>query len=136
MIRGIHHVGIHCHDIARMIAFYTEALGFEMVGEFDWANEDKLDYIVDLEGSVAKGAMMKSGTCYIELFQYAQPAPRNTEALSLPAAKLVRKTFAGFGEQSHFLHHRERTFFRRCPRDFFGHEKRIGDDLPRFFARI
>lgn len=82
MIRGIHHVGIHCQDIQRMIAFYSEALGFEMVGEFDWANEEKLDTIVDLERSVAKGAMMKSGTCYIELFQYAEPAPRNTRALT------------------------------------------------------
>ena len=82
MIRGIHHVGIHCHDIAAMIAFYADALGFEMVGEFDWADDAKLDHIVDLERSVAKGAMMRSGTCYIELFQYAAPPPRNVQALT------------------------------------------------------
>lgn len=82
MIRGIHHVGIHCHDIERMIRFYTEAFGFEMVGEFDWANDAKLDHIVDLKDSVARGAMMRSGTCYIELFQYSSPLPRNTRALT------------------------------------------------------
>ena len=82
MIRGIHHLGIHCHDIKVMIRFYSEGLGFEMVGEFDWADDAKLDYIVDLENSVAQGAMMRSGTCYIELFQYAAPPPRNTEALT------------------------------------------------------
>ncbi len=82
MIRGIHHLGIHCHDIQAMIRFYTEGLGFEMVGEFDWANDEKLDHIVDLKQSVARGAMMRSGTCYIELFQYSAPAPRNTTALT------------------------------------------------------
>ena len=82
MIRGIHHIGIHCHDIDRMIRFYTEGLGFEMVGEFDWADDAKLDHIVDLKDSIARGAMMRSGTCYIELFQYRAPLPRNTQALT------------------------------------------------------
>ena len=82
MIRGIHHVGIHCHDIRAMIRFYTEGLGFEMVGEFDWADDARLDSIVDLENSVAQGAMMRSGTCYIELFQYTAPLPRSTQALT------------------------------------------------------
>ena len=82
MIRGIHHTGIHCHDIDRMIRFYREGLGFTMVGEFDWADDAKLDHIVDLKDSVARGAMMRAGTCYIELFQYANPAPRNVQALT------------------------------------------------------
>ncbi len=83
MIRGIHHTGIHCHDIDRMIRFYRDGLGFEIVGEpFGWENEPLLDQIVDLKDSAARGAMMRAGTCYIELFQYANPAPRNTQALT------------------------------------------------------
>lgn len=79
MIRGIHHVGINCRDIDRMIAFYTEAFGFEMVGQFDWQGDDKLDRIVDVPGSAARGAMMRSGTFYMELFQYSAPAASSTE---------------------------------------------------------
>jgi catechol 2,3-dioxygenase-like lactoylglutathione lyase family enzyme len=82
MIRGIHHVGIHCHDIKRMIRFYQEAFGFELVGEFDWKDDAKLDQIVDLPNSAAMGAMMRSNNSYFELFQYSSPQPRNTQALT------------------------------------------------------
>ena len=33
MIRGIHHVGVHVRDLDRMIRFYREAFGFELVGD-------------------------------------------------------------------------------------------------------
>ena len=37
MIRGIHHVGINCRDMARMQKFYGDAFGFKPVGEgFGW----------------------------------------------------------------------------------------------------
>jgi glyoxylase I family protein len=82
MIRGIHHVGIHVHDMDRMIRFYQEAFGFELVGEpFGWENEPLLDIIVDLPRSVARGAMMRSGTVYFEIFQYAAPGPDVTAPL-------------------------------------------------------
>ena len=79
MIRGLHHVGINCRDIDRMIRFYQDAFGFELVGEFDWANEPKLDTIVDVPRSAARGAMMRSGTVYFELFQYLAPATTDNE---------------------------------------------------------
>lgn len=76
MIRGIHHVGIHVHDMDRMIRFYKEAFGFELVGEpFSWANDEFIDRIVDVPGSAAKGCMLRAGTCYMELFEYSAPAP-------------------------------------------------------------
>ena len=41
MIRGIHHVGVHVRDLDRMIRFYREAFGFELVGEpFGWRDND------------------------------------------------------------------------------------------------
>lgn len=74
MIRGIHHVAVHCRDLDRMMKFYTEAFGFELVGEaFEWANEPVLDVLVDVPGSAARGAMMRAGTCYVEMFQFAAP---------------------------------------------------------------
>lgn len=83
MIRGIHHIGVHVHDIERMITFYREAFGFELVGApFEWSNDDFIDRIVDVPGSAARGCMLKAGTCYMELFQYSAPAPTSTEPLN------------------------------------------------------
>ena len=78
MIRGIHHVGINCHDMARMQKFYGDAFGFQPVDEgFGWAGEPMMDNIVDVPGSAAKGVMLRAGTCYLELFQYSAPPPES-----------------------------------------------------------
>ena len=78
MIRGIHHVGINCHDMARMQKFYGDAFGFQPVDEgFGWAGEPMMDHIVDVPGSAAKGVMLRAGTCYLELFQYSAPPPES-----------------------------------------------------------
>jgi glyoxylase I family protein len=76
MIRGIHHVAVHVRDLDRMLAFYQAAFGFELVGEeFSWSDDKFIDTIVDVPGSAARGAMLRAGTCYMELFQYSAPAP-------------------------------------------------------------
>lgn len=83
MIRGIHHVAVHVHDFERMTKFYREAFGFEIVGEaFDWADSEFIDKIVDVPNSAARGAMLRAGTCYIEMFQYRAPKPTVTEPLN------------------------------------------------------
>lgn len=82
MIRGIHHVGIHVRDLDRMIRFYQDAFGFELVGEtFGWENDDKLDKIIDVPRSAARGAMMRAGNCHVELFQFSAPEPESTRPL-------------------------------------------------------
>ncbi len=74
MIRGIHHVAVHVHDLDRMIGFYKEAFGFEVVGEpFGWDGNDFIDRIVDVPNSAARGAMLRCGTCYLEMFEYSRP---------------------------------------------------------------
>jgi catechol 2,3-dioxygenase-like lactoylglutathione lyase family enzyme len=66
----------------RMIKFYKEAFGFELVGEgFSWANDAFVDKIVDVPNSAARGCMLRAGTCYMELFQYSAPKPNVTEPL-------------------------------------------------------
>ena len=83
MIRGIHHVAVHVHDMDRMIEFYREAFGFEMVGEpFEWSDDEFIDRIVDVPGSAARGAMLRAGTCYLEMFQYSKPAPGSARGLN------------------------------------------------------
>jgi glyoxylase I family protein len=78
MIRGIHHVGINCRDMARMQKFYADAFGFQPVDEgFSWAGEPMMDHIVDVKGSAAKGVMLRAGTCYLELFEYSAPPPES-----------------------------------------------------------
>ncbi len=76
MIRGIHHVGMNCRDMDKMVAFYCKAFGFSPVDEgFAWEGEPMMDHIVDVKDSAAKGVMLRAGTCYLELFQYSAPAP-------------------------------------------------------------
>ena len=83
MIRGIHHVAVHVHDIKRMIEFYRDAFGFELMGEpFSWENDEFIDKIVDVKGSAATGCMLKAGTCYMELFQYSKPDPTGSHPLN------------------------------------------------------
>lgn len=80
MIRGIHHVGIHVNNMDRMIEFYRDAFGFELVGEpFSWADDEFIDRIVDVPGSAAKGCMLRAGSCYMELFEYSAPMPDSKE---------------------------------------------------------
>ena len=83
MIRGIHHVAVHVHDLDRMIQFYKEAFGFEVVGEpFAWEDDAFIDRIVDVKNSAARGAMLQAGTCYLEMFQYTAPAPASDQPLN------------------------------------------------------
>jgi glyoxylase I family protein len=82
MIRGIHHVAVHVRDMDRMMRFYQDAFGFEVVGEpFDWQDSEFIDRIVDVPNSAARGAMLRAGTCYMEIFQYRAPAPTVTKGL-------------------------------------------------------
>ena len=82
MIRGIHHVAVHVHDLSRMVKFYREAFGFEIVGEeFDWRDSAMIDQIIDVPGSSGRGVMMRAGTCYLELFQFSAPKPNSDRPL-------------------------------------------------------
>lgn len=83
MIRGIHHFAVHVRDFDRMVKFYREAFGFEIVGEpFSWENDEFIDTIVDVPNSAAKGAMLRAGTCYFEMFEYRAPKPDSDQPLN------------------------------------------------------
>ena len=82
MIRGIHHVAVHVRDLDRMVKFYKDAFGFEIVGErFSWENAPAVDAIIDVPHSAAHGCMLKAGTCYLEMFQYGAPPPVSARPL-------------------------------------------------------
>ena len=79
MIRAIHHIGINVRDMERMIRFYREAFGFEVVGKpFGWDADPKTDTVIDVAGSAARAAILRSASCVLEVFQYSAPAPEVT----------------------------------------------------------
>ena len=74
MIRGIHHVAISTGDLDRLIAFYRDVIGMELVKESGWAaGSDQVDAIVGLQGSSARAAKLRLGNAYLELFQFLTP---------------------------------------------------------------
>ena len=79
MITGIHHVGVHVRDLDRMMTFYSEALGFEAIDQFEWEDVEVVDRLIDVPGSAARGAMLRAGTCYLEMFEFKAPQPDSPE---------------------------------------------------------
>jgi len=75
MIRGIHHVAISTPNLERIVAFYRDIIGAEVVYEGGWdKGSDVIDTIVGLKNSEAKQAMLKLGNAYLEFFEYVAPA--------------------------------------------------------------
>lgn len=81
MIRGIHHIALHSYNFDRMIAFYRDIIGFEVVTEGYWENDTKIDSVIGVKGSAARNAMLRAGNCYLELFEYKAPAARDASPL-------------------------------------------------------
>lgn len=80
MFRGIHHVAIHVHDLNRMLKFYREAFGFEVVGErFHFKDSPALETITTTAGADVVGVMLRAGNAYMEVFQFNAPAPVSAE---------------------------------------------------------
>jgi catechol 2,3-dioxygenase-like lactoylglutathione lyase family enzyme len=74
MIRGIHHVAVATGDIERLISWYEQALGFELMSRSSWQpGNAMIDGIVGIRDSAAMTATMKSANLYVELFQFTSP---------------------------------------------------------------
>ena len=74
MIRGIHHVAISTPNLERIVAFYRDIIGAEVVYEGGWKKGSAvIDGIVGLKDSHTKQAMLKIGNAYMEFFEYVNP---------------------------------------------------------------
>ena len=73
MIRGMHHVAISTPDLDRLVAFYTDVIGFEPVMSTSWRDRPMVDRMIGLDGSAARQVMLKAGNAYLELFEYEVP---------------------------------------------------------------
>lgn len=76
MIRGIHHVALHTHDLERLLRFYCDVIGFEEVSRTSWQENPLIDEVIGVNGSAAKQAMLRAGNCHLELFEYSSPPAR------------------------------------------------------------
>lgn len=74
MINGLHHTAIATRDIDRLVAFYRDVIGFELVTSGGWEKGvTQIDAMVGLPGSSAKTAMLQAGNSFLELFEYQTP---------------------------------------------------------------
>lgn len=77
MIGGVHHIGISSPDIDRLVAFYRDVIGFELVSESGVPTpSDAVDAMLDMKGVTGRAAMMRTGNTYIELIEFITPKGR------------------------------------------------------------
>lgn len=77
MIRGIHHVAVSTPNLERLVAFYRDVMGAEVVYQGGWSKgSDIIDEIVGLKDSACQQAMLKLGNAHLEFFQYESPEPK------------------------------------------------------------
>ena len=77
MILGFHHPGIVVPDLDRARRFYTEALGFEFIRDYNWDRSQSAtgERVMGIPHTAANCALMKGPNCFLELFQYLSPDP-------------------------------------------------------------
>jgi len=74
VITGIHHVAISTPDAERLLEFYRDLLGLEVVFGGTWpVGTEQADAITGLRGSSARQVLLRCGNAYVELFEYAAP---------------------------------------------------------------
>lgn len=73
VIRGIHHMAISTPDLDRLVAFYTDVVGFETVMDTAWNDRPLVDRMIGLSGSAARQVMLRAGNAHLELFEYSSP---------------------------------------------------------------
>jgi len=79
--RGIHHIGMNSANASALVEFYTQILDFRLVTDFvGWRDYREADALVGTEGSAAAFAMLQCSNCYLEIFQYENPASENLGA--------------------------------------------------------
>src|SRR5579859_3846401 len=81
MIRGVHHTSITTADRDRLVAFYRDLLGFEVVSQSEWSGDNPVaDAIFGLRDSAVRMAMLRASNAYLEIFEFAYPRGRPGEA--------------------------------------------------------
>jgi len=69
-IIGFNHIGISVTDLDRMLAFYQDATGFELIKREKISNSLSADLLLDVEGISIETATLKGPNMLLELSQY------------------------------------------------------------------
>ena len=77
MVRGLHHVAICTPDAERLVRFYRDQLGLEVMLDNSWQRGVELaDTVLGLEQSAGRQVMLGIGNAYLELFEFWSPPGR------------------------------------------------------------
>lgn len=78
MIIGLHHVAISVPDLDRALAFYGDALGFDVVQRGHWDRDNAAaDRAIGLDQTSARMAMLQAPNAFVELWEYHNPPPED-----------------------------------------------------------
>jgi len=73
-IKRVHHIAISTPDLDRLVSFYRDVFGFEVVEDFEWEKGyEAADQVTGLKDSAAKAVMLKGGDFHMELFEFQSP---------------------------------------------------------------
>lgn len=76
MTLRVHHTGISTLDLARLVTFYCDNLGFDEVARAEWEQGfTDADDVLGLPDTAAEMVLLRLGDTYLELFQFEQPDP-------------------------------------------------------------
>ncbi len=78
-------MAISTPDLDRLVAFYTDVVGFVPVMSTSWKDRPLIDRMIGLDGSAARQVMLQAGNAYLELFQYESPAGRPADPTRPPS---------------------------------------------------
>jgi len=72
----MHHTAISTPSLARLVAFYRDVFGYQVVREFAWPRGvAMINGVIGLADCAAKAVMLRRGDALLELFEYSHPAP-------------------------------------------------------------
>lgn len=78
MIHGIHHVALLTRDFDRLLGFYRDVVGGEVVFESEWGEGDDLELLGRVTGIPGRprlrSAILRLGNAFLEIQHYPEPA--------------------------------------------------------------
>jgi catechol 2,3-dioxygenase-like lactoylglutathione lyase family enzyme len=72
----IHHTAISTPNLGRLVAFYEQLFGYEVVREFAWPRGvAMINGVIGLPDCAARAVMLRRGDSMLEVFEYTHPKP-------------------------------------------------------------
>lgn len=74
MAKALHHASITTADMNRLIAFYRDLFGLDIVLQSEWHRDNaKADAIYGLKETSVRMAILRIGNAFLELFEFRHP---------------------------------------------------------------